>query len=64
MNTIDTRTAAEQYVIDVIEAGDATRAVFNIEAIADRLYDRAGGTWDIQHIDHDAFWSVVEDGAL
>lgn len=63
MATIDTRTAAEEYVIDAIEAGDATRADFDIETITDRLYDLAGGTWDIQHIDHDLFWKTVEEGA-
>lgn len=64
MITIDTRTAAEQHVITVIEAGDATRDEFDIETITDRLYDLAGGTWDIQHIDHDQFWAVVEEHAL
>lgn len=64
MITIDTRTQAEQHIITSIEAGDATRDEFDIEAIADSLYDIAGGTWDIQHIDHDMFWAVVAEHAL
>ncbi|QUL80641.1 hypothetical protein [Brevibacterium sp. SMBL_HHYL_HB1] len=63
MPTIDTRTEAEQYVIDAIEAGDATRHEFDIHAITDHLYDLAGGTWDIQHIEHEHFWRAVEAGA-
>lgn len=61
--TIDTRARAEQYIIDCIEAGDAHRTEFDIEAITDHLYDLAGGTWDIQHIEHGDFWRAIEAGA-
>ena len=65
MTTIDTRDAAEAYIITAIEAtGIASRDEYDLTAIADRLYDLAGGTWDIQHIPHDTFWATVEEGEL
>ena len=65
MTTIDTRDAAEAYIITAIEAtGVASRDEYDITAIADRLYDLAGGTWDIQHTPHDTFWAIVEEGEL
>lgn len=55
---ITTDRDARQFVIAAIEAGDATRAEFGIDAICAELRTLAGG-WDFTEIDHDTFWAVV-----
>lgn len=57
-----TRTDATNYVTTAIEAGAATADEFDVDAIADALYDIAGG-WDFTSVDHDEFWAVVVDNA-
>lgn len=58
--TFTTRAEAENYITTSLGEYAADH---DVEAIADRLYDIAGGTWDIQHINHDIFWAVVADHA-
>lgn len=59
-----TRTDATDSIIASIEAGDATADQFDVDAIADAIYDKNGGIWDFSDFDADRFWEIVEANAL
>lgn len=58
-----TNATAAEFVITAIENGEGTREEFNVEAIVSDLYDIAG-SWNVQDVDADEFWTVVERHAL
>lgn len=63
MATYSTRTEAIQHeIIDVIEAGDATAAEFDIEAIADQVLADYDDGYAVK-VDSDEFWQIVADHA-
>ena len=68
-NAYSTRNEAiEREIITAIEAGDATRDEFDIDAIADEVIEQVISetgrvTYQIT-VDTDAFWAAVERHAL
>lgn len=58
-----TNATAAEFVITAIENGEGTREEFNVEAIVSDLYDIAG-SWNVEDVDADEFWTVVERHAL
>ncbi len=60
---IDNRRDAEVFVIDCIENGDASADQYDIDAIVDACYDKAGG-WNIDAVEAEEFWEIVEANAL
>jgi hypothetical protein len=64
--TFTTRNEAIDSIIETIEAGDATRDEFDIDAIADDVITTTGEGVDYRfHVtDDDAFWASVERHAL
>jgi hypothetical protein len=65
--TFTTRTEAIDSIIETIEAGDATRDEFDIDAIADDVIETIGEGVDYRfHVtdDDNAFWASVERHAL
>ena len=63
MTRYATRDQAIAFIVECIEAGDATRAEFDIEAIADAVLS----DWDRGYIitaDTEEFWAAVERHAL
>lgn len=67
--TYTTRTEAiDREIVEPIEAGDATAAGFDIEAIADQVLTTTGEgvdyRWTLRDdIDEDTFWGIVADNA-
>lgn len=58
------KTDADNHIIAAIEAGGAATAdEFDIDAIADELYEAVGGSWDLTNVDNELFWAAVERNA-
>ena len=58
-----TRTTATDAIETAIEnGGAATAAEFDVDAIADDIYE-ATGTWNVDDIDAGDFWTIVEKHA-
>ena len=63
MTTYTTRTDAIQAeIIDAIEAGEATAAEFNIEAIADAVLGDYGQGYGCI-VSEDELWTIVAENA-
>ena len=54
--------AIAREIIDPIEAGNATAAEFDIDAIADQVLGSYENGYACQ-VEHDEFWQIVADNA-
>ena len=54
-----TRRDAVDAITTAIAAGDAHADDYDVDGIADRLYDLAG-SWDVDQVEPEEFWAVVE----
>ena len=53
--------AVEREIIAAIEAGDATRDEFDVDAIAQQLVIETPRGYHIEDDDEDHFWTIVMD---
>ncbi|WP_029923924.1 hypothetical protein [Nocardia otitidiscaviarum] len=58
-----TNLDARDAIITAIEAGDASRDDFNIDAIVDDIY-AATGDYNTEDVEPAEFWTIVERHAL
>lgn len=58
-----TQADALAFIARAIEAGAANADEFDLPAIADTLYNFAGG-WDFDNVSMTTFWTIVVDNVI